>query len=534
MTAAAQPTAEFNVRAFGAKGDGIALDTPAINAAIEAASRAGGGTVRLPAGTYLCFSLHLRSHLTLRFDPGAILLAATPAPGFGAYDDPEPNDWGDRHQYQDFGHSHWHNSLLWGENLEDVSIVGPGLIDGTRGLVRHASYPSTGPNGTVAAGSAGATPPPAVVGLGNKAIALKNCHHVVLRDFSILNGGHFALLATGVDHLAIDQLRIDTNRDGLDLDCCRHVRIADCRVNSPNDDAIVLKTSYALGELRPCEHITITGCTVSGFDPGSLLDGTFRRTVTRSPDRDGPTGRIKIGTESNGDFRHITIADCTFDRSRGLALESVDGAIIEDIVATRLTLRDVSNSPIFLRLGNRARGPAGTCVGAIRRVQISHLTASDVDGRFPLLLAGLPDHPLEHITISDIHVASRGGIPLAQVARQSNDLVNAFFLRAEEPGVTGPRVPFAVPERPAAYPEPSMFGLLPASAVYARHVHHLEIHELSYKFAAPDERPLVVLDDATDVTIRRFRATIPAADTPPFHLSAVSHLTATDCEPTVR
>ncbi|MBK8478184.1 MAG: right-handed parallel beta-helix repeat-containing protein [Opitutaceae bacterium] len=521
---------EFDVRSFGAKGDGLALDSPAINAAIEAAALAGGGTVRVPAGTYRCFSIHLRSHLTLRLEPGATLLAATPADGFGAYDPPEPNEWGDLHQYQDFGHSHWHNSLLWGENLENVSIVGPGLIDGTRGLVRHASYASTGPNGTVAAGIATGAPPLEVLGLGNKAIALKNCRSVTLRDFALLNGGHFAVLASGVDHLAIHHLRIDTNRDGLDIDGCRHVRITDCSINTPNDDAIVLKTSYALGALRPCENITITGCTVSGYDIGSLLDATFRRTVTHAPDRDGPTGRIKIGTESNGDFRAIAVTNCTFDRSRGLALESVDGAVIEDVVISNLVLRDVSNSPIFLRLGNRARGPQGTPVGAIRRVKISHVTASATDGRFPILLVGLPGHPIEDVTLSDIHIASHGGITMADVAAQADQHVNAFFLREDEPGVTGARAPFAVPERPAAYPEPSMFGLLPASAVYARHVEHLTVRDLRYTFTAPDERPLVVLNDVAHVTLERFRAPAPAGEA--YQLNHVRHLETNHCSPT--
>lgn len=528
MTATMLP-ADFNVRAFGAKGDGVALDSPAINAAIEAASTAGDGTVRVPAGTYLCFSLRLRSRLRLKFEPGATIVAAKPSPELGAYDAPEPNEWGDLHQYQDFGHSHWHNSLFWGEDLENVTLSGPGLIDGTHGLVRHASYASTGPNGTVASGTATGTPPPEVLGLGNKAIALKNCRGVTLRDFSILNGGHFAVLVTGVDHLTLDNLRIDTNRDGFDIDGCRHVRVSNCAVNTPNDDAIVLKTSYTLGALRSCENITIINCTVSGYDIGSLLDGTFRRTVTHAPDRDGPTGRIKIGTESNGDFRNITVANCTFDRSRGLALESVDGAVIEDIVVSNLTLRDVSNSPIFILLGHRARGPQGTPVGAIRRVKISHVSAASADGRFPILLVGLPDHPIEHITLSDIHVASRGGITHADVAAQSDKHVNAFFLRGDEPGVIGPRDPFAVPERPRAYPEPSMFGLLPASAVFARHVRHLTVRDLRYEFATPDERPLVVLDDTEDVTLTRFRAPAPAG--PAYHLANVSAFETHHCTP---
>lgn len=117
----------YNVRQYGAVGDGLTLDTPAINAAIDAAEKAGGGTVWVPAGTYLCYSIRLQSNITFYLDAGATILAAGRADK-GEYDPPEPNQFD---HYQDFGHSHWHNSLIWGENLHNVSIVGPGLIYGT-------------------------------------------------------------------------------------------------------------------------------------------------------------------------------------------------------------------------------------------------------------------------------------------------------------------------------------------------------------------------------------------------------------------
>lgn len=540
LTCASLSAAVYNVRDHGAQGDGVALDSPAINAAIEAAARAGGGTVVLPAGTYLSFSVRLKSNITLHLEAGAVLLAATPAEGFGAYDPPEPNDWGDKLQYQDFGHSHWQNSLIWGDGLENIAITGPGLIDGTKGLVRNAGYGggrrgATGPDGTLPPGTGGpasslapGTPTPAAatapagdqprpaprspVGLGNKAIGLKNCRNVTLRDFSVLNGGHFALLATGVDHLTIDNLKVDTNRDGFDIDACRNVRVSNCSVNAPNDDAIVLKSSFGLGEARATENVTITNCLVSGFDVGSLLDGTFKRTLERAPDRDGPTGRIKFGTESNGGFRNITISNIVFDRSRGLALETVDGGIIEDVVISNITMRDVSNSPIFIRLGHRARGPAGTPVGAVRRVRLSGITVNGADGRFPILLAGLPGHPIEHVTIEGIHVLSRGGVTMDQVAAQPAELVNNFFLRGNEPGVTGPREPFAVPAREPAYPEPSMFGLLPASALYARHVTGLVVRDVTYAYEKPDTRPRVVLDHVTGARFDELDVAHPGKD----------------------
>jgi len=561
------PAADFNVRDHGAKGDGVALDSPAINAAIAAAAQAGGGTVTLPAGTYLSFSVRLQSNITLHLEAGATLLAATPAEGVGAYDPPEPNDWGDKLQYQDFGHSHWQNSLIWGDGLHDIAITGPGLIDGTKGLIRNAGYGGgrrggTGPDGTSpapkaqdeprrlvspkpgeggspqgeggaapAASLAGATPggagPRSPVGQGNKAIGLKNCRNVTLRDFSLLSGGHFAVLATGIDGFTLENLTIDTNRDGFDIDSCRNVRVAHCRVNAPHDDAIVLKTSYGLGEIRPCENITITDCQVSGFDVGTMLDGTLKRTMERAPDRDGPTGRIKFGTESNGAFRNITISRCTFDRSRGLALETVDGGVIEDVTISDITMRDVTNSVIFLRLGNRARGPEGTPVGAIRRVKISRVTASNVDGRFPIILSGLPGHPIEDVTLENISVGSRGGFTMEQVAAQPADLVNPFFLRGTEPGVTGPREALAVPLREKAYPEPSMFGLLPASALYARHVKNLTIREVTCTFEAADTRPRVVLDDVAGAHFIGFNASPVTGSA--FVLHSVADCTVKDC-----
>lgn len=208
-TAGASPSGLFNVRAFGATGDGKTVDTPAINRAIEAVAASGGGTLVFPAGTYVCFSIHLKSKVDLYLSRGCVILAAdSPKPGDttgyngGTYDAAEPNEpW---IPYQDYGHNHWHNSLLWAENEHDFSILGPGVIFG-KGL-------SHGSRVTEVRG--GYTPFQAEQpGVGNKAIALKNCHNVTLRDFSIHKGGHFALLATGVDNLTIDNLLVDTDRE---------------------------------------------------------------------------------------------------------------------------------------------------------------------------------------------------------------------------------------------------------------------------------------------------------------------------------
>jgi polygalacturonase len=189
-----------------------------------------------------------------------------------------------------------------------------------------------------------------------------------IEGLTIFQGGHFAVLATGCEDLTMRDLMVDTNRDGLDIDACRRVLVSGCRVNTPNDDAIVLKSSLALGELIPTQDVTIEHCEVSGFDLGTMLDGTFGRTQLVSPDQDRVTGRIKLGTESNGGFKDVTIRDCRFVRSRGLALEVVDGGTMENVVCERLHLSEVTTAPIFLRVGDRRRGPEGTPLGAMRDI----------------------------------------------------------------------------------------------------------------------------------------------------------------------
>jgi polygalacturonase len=486
-----RPSGDFDVRRYGAAGDGVTLDTAAINRAIEAAHAAGGGTVRFPAGNYLSFSIRLRSRITLQLEAGATLIAATPAPGFGAYDAAEPNAWD---AYQDFGHSHWHNSLIWGEDLEEIAILGPGRIHG-KGLTRSGP----GPRRPKTAGDMPTsmrnirdrqqlkidgepgTDTSFMDGQGNKAIALKNCRRVELRNFSVLAGGHFAVLATGTDFLKIDHVDIDTNRDGFDIDACRDVNITRCRVNSPSDDAIVLKSSFALGYARATERVTIADCAVSGFDLGTLLDGTRQRTQQIAPDRDGVTGRIKIGTESNGGFKQITIRDCTFERCRGLALETVDGGVIEDVVVKNLTMKEVTTAPLFIRLGNRGRGPDNPPIGAVRRISISNVHVRDAEARYASQIVGLAGHPIEEVRLSDISIEYRGGGTAADAKL--------------EPA-----------ENERGYPEPSMFGTLPVYGFFARHVAGLTVERMHVRYAAPEARPAVWLEDAVGVSLMDFDA----------------------------
>jgi len=144
--------------------------------------------VEFPAGALVTGSIRLRSNVTLHLDRGAVIEASSET---SSYDPPEPNQWD---KFQDFGHSHFHNSLIWGEGLENIAITGGGRLSG-KALTR---------------GERG--------GGADKVLAIKLSRNVTLRDISIANGGHFGILATGVDNLTIDLILIDTNRDGIDID----------------------------------------------------------------------------------------------------------------------------------------------------------------------------------------------------------------------------------------------------------------------------------------------------------------------------
>jgi polygalacturonase len=470
-----------DVRKYGATGDGTTIDTAAINAAISAVAEAGGGTVFFPSGTYASYSIHLKSNVALYLDQGATLLAASvPLEGTttGGYDAAEPQ--GPFEPYQDYGHNHWHNSLLWGEDLHDVSILGPGLIWGkglSRGNDRDTDLPKTNKPG-----------------VGNKTIALKNCRNVLLRDFSILAGGWFGILATGVDNLTIDNLKIDTNRDGMDIDCCKNVRVSNCSVNSPWDDAICPKSSFSLGYARATENVTITNCYVTGtYQLGTMLDGTWKH-FAPGQEHYG-TGRIKCGTESNGGFKNITISNCVFDGCNGLALESEDGALCEDITITNITMRDIRTAPLFIRLGSRMRGPKGVPVGTMKRIIISNIVCNLSSMEYPSTLSGVPDHYAEDIKISDIYFRQKGG--------------GTADMGALQP-----------PERAQSYPDPDMFGKLPASGFLIRHVRNLEMSNIEIATEQPDQRPAFWLNDVDGADFFRIK-TPQVPGVPAFALNAV-------------
>ncbi len=482
-----------DVRRHGARGDGKAIDSPAINRAVRAAAKRGGGVVLVPPGRYLCFSIRLLDNVTLALSAGAVIEAADPDAHGRRYDAPENYM---EEQFQDFGITHVHNSLIYADGASNVSVVGPGMLHGP-GLDREGpgdrwwkreNWQSATGLGIGPRELALRDPKEAAqVGRANKAIGLMNCRNVQLRDFTILQGGHFGIIAHGCVNMAVDGVVIDTDRDGIDIDCCRDVRVTNCTVNAPKDDAIVLKSSYALGRRQLCEDILIQGCKTSGYAMGSLLDGTYRSSDYGAPDRTGVLGRIKMGTETNGGFRNVRIADCICTNSRGILVGIVDGGVMEDVSVSGITLRDPVNHPLFVHHGARLRAPRGTPVGAIRRVRFEDVQVSGADPRYPCGVEGIADAPVEDVRFTGIDVTSRGGGTAEDAARD--------------------------PEyRRETSLEVSYLKTLPAQGLWARHARRLTVRDCRFAVDRPDARPTVALRNVQGAIVDGLTSSKPRAE----------------------
>ena len=163
-------------------------------------------------------------------------------------------------------------------------------------------------------------------------------------------------------------------------------------------------------------------------------------------------------------------------------------------------MRDVQNAPIFLRLGSRMRGPAGTPVGQLRRVNISNIVAYNADPRYASIIAGIPGHDVENVRLSNIQIFYRGGGTKEQAAMQP-------------------------PERETNYPEPSMFGDLPAYGFFLRHVNGIELNNIEVSYVKDDLRPAFVLHDVKDVDFYHVKAK-QTANVPKFVLRDVQDFSA--------
>jgi polygalacturonase len=431
----------FNVASYGAKGDGAAKDTRAIQSAIDAAGNAGG-TVYFPAGKYVSGTLHLRSLVTLYLSPGSTLLASPDPDDFDAYE---------KLDYQtdsDSETTFFHSALLLGEGIHDLAIVGRGVIDGNR--VKRG---------------------------GPKPIALKNCRVIQIRDITLRNAPNYTISMLGCDYVDIDGVTIFNGfADGIDPDCSRYVRIANCYIESW-DDCICPKTSFGLGKRRSTENITVSNCILTTA-----------------------SNAFKLGTESSGDFKNIAVTNCTvFSQPNkwkkwspaGVAIESVDGANIDRVVVSNIAMEGV-RAPIFIRLGNRGRAQKIPTPGTLRNISISNITATGAT--LASSITGIPDHPVKHVSISHVHITAAGG-GLAKL--------------------------LDIPENVAKYPDPDMFGELPAYGLFCRHTEDLTLCEVQLSTESHDERPALVADNVTGLELVGFQGQPPLGDRPVVYMKNV-------------
>jgi hypothetical protein len=211
------------------------------------------------------------------------------------------------------------------------------------------------------------------------------------------------------------------------------------------------------------------------------MDGTFKKEfIDEAPGANHCiTGRLKLGTESNGGFKNITVSNCVFERSRGLAIETADGGLIEDLLFNNITMRDVTDTPFFIRLNARMRGPEGTPVGKCRRITINNLNVYDVGGRPKApelgagMVMGIPGHYIEDLTLSNIRIYYRGGGPKEAIAKE-------------------------VPQNIDMYPDPYRWRSMPAYGIYFRYVKGLRVSNVVLRYLNSDERPAFILDDVHD------------------------------------
>jgi polygalacturonase len=370
--------ASYNVKDYGATGDGSTNDTPAINAAITAANNAGGGVVVFPTGNYKSKnSIHLKSNVTLQLDTGSTILGSSA----NTYDAAEanPND-----SYQDYGHSHFHDAMIWGDNLTNIGFTGSGTIDGAGNLIT---------------GNPGA-------GQADKIISLTRCDGLTLSGITLKRGGHFAALTNGCNHITSDHLTIATSgdRDGWNVISAQYVTITNI-TDAANDDALVFKSDWALGQTLPSGHVTVDTANLSAVCCNALM----------------------FGSETCGSFTDYRFSNITITGAgkSGLGMVSMDGANISDVHYRNVTMSG-TKSPIMQKIGTRLRCGGSPTVGHINNVTYDNVTGSytGTGSYSPTIWGEAGGNQITNVTFSNVNLEVPGGSAAISTAVPTNDPKN--------------------------------------------------------------------------------------------------------------
>jgi hypothetical protein len=447
----------FNILSFGAKGDGRTDNTRAFQKAIDAAASQGEGIVIVPAGNFVTGVLHMKSNVNLHLEEKAVLLGSARRIDYGA------------------GSA---SALIVADSQQNISITGRGVIDGQGALLLKDIYRML-EAGTLQDSEWKTFNPWHQMRPEERnrpmLIQFKHCDKVDIRGITIRDGLCWIQDYKECSHLTIDSIRVKStvmwNNDGVDVVDCQHVVITNSFFDA-DDDGICLKSENANGR---CEDIEIAGCTIRSS-----------------------ASAFKMGTASRGVFSNIRVRDLKiYDTYRSaIALETVDGATLENIDIRNVNATNTGNA-IFLRLGRRNRkAPAGI----LRHIYIGNVRVEipadkpdrgyEMEGPpvkephniFPSSIVGIPEHPVEDVVLENIEVSMPGGA--------SKDTA---FVPADSVHL--------VPEREEAYPEFSMFGELPASGLFVRHVKGLHLKKVSFTFRKEEFRPVYIFEDAAGVAI---------------------------------
>jgi polygalacturonase len=350
----------FSLKSFGAKADGKSNDAPALDKAISAASTAGGGVVNVPAGVTVLAAgtVHLKSNVTINVPKGSTITGSA-----SGYDKPESNPFD---KYQDYGHSHFHNAMFYGDNVSNVTFTGGGTIDGGGHLI----------TGNPKSGQA------------DKIISLTRCTNLTISNITLKRGGHFAALINGCNGVKSDHLTIRTasDRDGWNIISTQNVTITNADI-AANDDALPFKSDFALGKHFQNGHVTVTNSKLSA----------------------GCCNALMFGSETCGDFTdynfsHITI---TGAGKSGLGMVSMDGGKISNVNYSDITMSGTA-SPIMIKIGTRKRCGDNPGVGSISDIHFKNITGTDA-GSFSPTIWGQSGHQVSNVTFDNVKLTLPGG-----------------------------------------------------------------------------------------------------------------------------
>jgi hypothetical protein len=468
----------FDPLAYGAKADGKALDTDAINRAIDACTAAGGGIVYVGPGTYLSGCVVLKSNVTLYLEAGATLLGSTKISDYTEHEGPPAR--GDANR----------KHLIFARDAVNAGLAGPGRIDGQGPsfwkFIGRKTPPSESWRDV-------ATYDYEKLDRASPLLEFVNCRHLRIEDVRIENASGWTLRPINCENVVIRGIAIRNpvhgpNTDGIDPTGCRNVFISDCVIDT-GDDAICLKSENPYGKaIEPSRNITITNCVLTCCCNG-----------------------LKFGTATRGVFENVTFSnsviynDASVEyRARvisGVAIEMVDGGRLEGVVISNIRMQNV-RTPIFIRRGNRGGGQAVPTPGILRGVMIEnvHATGSILTSS----ITGLPGFDVEDVTLSNIRIDSEEAGPAEWTARE-------------------------IPEQAKSYPEARMFGRLPSYGLYCRHASGLRLRDVVVNAAKGEARPALVCDDVKDAEIDNFRAASTGAELPVIKLTGSRDVAIRNC-----